>query len=38
VGGGVALPLFGRRLHFDYAYQNQGELTNTHVFSFEFGQ
>jgi hypothetical protein len=36
-GGGLRLPLLGRRLGFDYAYTNMGELQNIHTLSFELG-
>lgn len=37
-GGGLMVPLVGRRLAFDYAYVNMGDLQNVQVFSFEIGQ
>ncbi len=36
-GGGVRFPALGRRLAFDYAFVDMGELENVQVFSFEFG-
>ncbi len=36
-GGGIRIPALGRRLAFDYAYVNMGELDNIQVISFEFG-
>ena len=36
-GGGVRLPLGGRHVQFDYAWQGQGELPANNHFSFEFG-
>jgi hypothetical protein len=36
-GGGIRLPILGRRLGFDYAFTNMGELQNVQTFSFEFG-
>lgn len=36
-GGGVRLPLGGRRLGFDYAWQGAGELPANNHFTFEFG-
>jgi hypothetical protein len=36
-GGGVRLPLGARRVSFDYAYTNMGDLSNVQVFTFEFG-
>jgi hypothetical protein len=36
-GGGLRLPILGRRLGFDYAFTNMGELQNIQTFSFEFG-
>lgn len=36
-GGGVKIPLFGRRVSFDYAYTTLTDLDNVQVFSFEFG-
>ena len=34
-GGGIRLPLGGRRLAFDYGYVMMGELRNNQVFSFD---
>jgi hypothetical protein len=36
-GGGVRLPLGGRKVQFDYAWQGAGELPANNHFSFEFG-
>jgi hypothetical protein len=36
-GGGLRLPILGRRLGFDYAFTSMGELQNIQTFSFEFG-
>jgi hypothetical protein len=37
-GGGLSLPFGGgRRLGFDYAYTNMGELNNVQIFSFALG-
>jgi len=36
-GGGIRLPLAGRRVQFDYAWQGQGELPANNHFTFEFG-
>ncbi|HUE86003.1 MAG TPA: PorV/PorQ family protein [Vicinamibacterales bacterium] len=36
-GGGVKLPLFGRRLTVDYGYVIMGELQNNQVLSFDIG-
>jgi hypothetical protein len=36
-GGGVKLPLLGRKLAIDYAYVTMGQLQNNQVFSFDFG-
>ncbi|HEX9727605.1 MAG TPA: PorV/PorQ family protein [Gemmatimonadales bacterium] len=36
-GGGIRLPVLGRRFAFDYAYTNMGELQNVQMFSFELG-
>ena len=36
-GGGLRLPLAGRRLGFDYAWQGAGELPANNHFTFEFG-
>jgi hypothetical protein len=36
-GGGVRLPLAGRSIGFDYAWNGSGELPNTSHFTFEFG-
>ena len=36
-GGGVRLPVLGRRLALDYAYVTMGELQNNQVLSFDFG-
>ena len=36
-GGGVRLPLGGRSVGFDYAWNGAGELPNTSHFTFEFG-
>jgi hypothetical protein len=34
-GGGLQLPLGGRRLHVDYAFVNMGELQNNQVISLD---
>ncbi|MBA3557272.1 MAG: PorV/PorQ family protein [Gemmatimonadaceae bacterium] len=36
-GGGVRIPVGGRHMAFDYAWNGQGELPNTNHFSFEIG-
>ena len=36
-GGGIVLPIAGRRLLLDYAYGRVGELENVQIFSFELG-
>lgn len=36
-GGGLRLPLGGRKISFDYAWQGMGELPANNNFSFEFG-
>jgi hypothetical protein len=36
-GGGIALPVGGRRFSFDYAYTNMADLKNVQVFSLELG-
>lgn len=36
-GGGLRLPLAGRRIGFDYAWQGAGELPANNHFTFEFG-
>lgn len=36
-GGGLRLPLAGRHIGFDYAWQGAGELPSNNHFSFEFG-
>jgi len=36
-GGGLRLPLAGRRVGFDYAWQGAGELPANNHFTFEFG-
>ncbi len=36
-GGGVRLPLGGRHVQFDYAWNGAGVLGNTNHFTFEFG-
>lgn len=36
-GGGVRLPVGGRNMAFDYAWNGNGELPNTNHFTFEFG-
>jgi hypothetical protein len=36
-GGGLRLPLAGRRVGFDYAWQGAGELPAHNHFTFEFG-
>jgi hypothetical protein len=36
-GGGIRLPLGGRHVGFDYAWNGAGELPNTNHFTFEFG-
>jgi hypothetical protein len=36
-GGGLRLPLAGRHIAFDYAWQGSGELPANNHFSFEFG-
>jgi hypothetical protein len=36
-GGGVMLPIAGRRFLLDYAWRRFGELNDNHVFSFQFG-
>ncbi len=36
-GGGIRLPILGRKLTFDYAYTDAGELQNIQMFSFELG-
>ncbi len=37
-GGGVKIPVLGRKLTLDYAYTTMGELQNTQVLSFEIGR
>ena len=37
LGGGIRLPLGGRKMSFDYAWQGMGELPANNQFSFEFG-
>ncbi len=36
-GGGLKLPVAGRSVAFDYAWNGQGELPNTNYFTFEIG-
>ncbi|MBI4408222.1 MAG: PorV/PorQ family protein [Gemmatimonadetes bacterium] len=36
-GFGLRVPVFGRKLAFDYSYTSMGELNNVQVFSLEFG-
>jgi hypothetical protein len=36
-GGGVKIPVLGRKLTLDYAYTTMGELQNNQVLSFEIG-
>lgn len=36
-GGGLALPVIGRRISVDYAHVDMGELDNVEVISVEFG-
>lgn len=36
-GGGLRLPVAGRTVAFDYAWNGQGELPNTNYFTFEIG-
>jgi hypothetical protein len=36
-GGGIRLPVAGRSVQFDYAWNGAGELPNTNHFGFEFG-
>jgi hypothetical protein len=36
-GGGLALPVLGGSVRFDYAYTSLADLQNIHVFSFEMG-
>lgn len=37
VGGGLWIPLFGKRIGFDYAYTDMGLLENVQTFSFRLG-
>lgn len=37
VGGGLWVPVFGKRLGFDYAYTDMGLLENVQTFSFRLG-
>jgi hypothetical protein len=37
VGGGVSIPVFEKRLGFDYAYTDMGLLENVQTFSFRLG-
>ena len=36
-GGGLMLPIAGRRFMLDYAWRRFGELNDNHAFSFQFG-
>ena len=37
VGGGLWVPVFGKRLGFDYAYTDMGLLESVQTFSFRLG-
>jgi hypothetical protein len=37
-GFGLALPVLGRKVRFDYSYTNMGDLQNNQVFSVEVGR